>query len=526
MNTSSEQIQIYDTTLRDGAQTYGVSLSVKDRLSIAAKLDEFGIDYIEGGWPASNPNTTRFFSEVKKLDLPHSRISAFGSTRRAGTSMRKDVGAQTLLEADTAAVTIFGKSWRLHVKEALRTTLKENLSMISDTVSFMKDMGREVIYDAEHFFDGFLDDPEYTVKTLEAAVKGGADMVVLCDTNGGMMPEELGVIVRKMVKTLGVPIGIHTHNDSGVAVANTLEAVRRGAVHVHGTINGIGERCGNADLCGVIPNLALKYKRRFNPAVTIKAISQLSYYVAEFTNIPPDSNAPFVGHYAFAHKGGIHVSAVNRNPRCYEHVAPQSVGNVRRILVSEQSGKSNIDFKVKNMGLKLSRQKKQEILNMVKEKEIDGLVYEGADASFEILVQKAIKKHNDYFKLHGFRIIVENRGDDNVLSEATIKIEVKGEERLAVAEGDGPVNALDKALRTALEPFYPQLKYVHLSDFKVRVIDAKAGTAAKVRVLIESRDNEKEWGTVGISENLIEASWMALTDSIDYKLMKDENSCN
>ncbi len=526
MRPNQKRIQIYDTTLRDGAQTYGVSLSVKDRLAITAKLDEFGIDYIEGGWPASNPNTTRFFDEIRKLELKHSRISAFGSTRRAKTPIRNDAGTRMLLEVNTDAVTIFGKAWRLHVTDALRTTLKENLSMISDTVSYAKDKDREVIYDAEHFFDGYCADPDYAIKTLEAAVAAGADMIVLCDTNGGMMPDQLGAIVQETAAALNAPIGIHAHNDSGVAVANTLEGVRRGAVHIHGTINGTGERCGNADLCCVLPNLALKYNCTFNPAVSIKSVSQLSYYIAEFTNIPPQSNAPYVGHFAFAHKGGIHVSAVNRNPRCYEHVRPESVGNSRRILVSEQSGKSNIDFKVKNMGLKLSRDKKQEILTMVKEKEIDGLVYEGADASFEILVQKAIKKHNDYFKLHGFRIIVENRGDDNVLSEATIKIEVKGEERLAVAEGNGPVEALDKALRTALEPFYPQLKDVHLSDFKVRVIDAKAGTAAKVRVRIESRDDTKEWGTVGISENLIEASWMALTDSIDYKLMKDENTGN
>jgi 2-isopropylmalate synthase len=516
-------VKIYDTTLRDGQQAEGITYSLDDKLRIAQKLDEFGIHYIEGGWPGSNPKDAGFFQRIKNIKLKTAKIAAFGSTRHAKNTAADDPNIIALLKAETPVVTIFGKSWDLHVRDALRVTPKENLEMIADSVSYLKKQGREVIYDAEHFFDGYKSNPEYAIKTLQAAADAGAEVIALCDTNGGTMPNELANIMNAVKKAVSTPLGIHVHNDSGVAVANSIIAVDHGAVQIQGTMNGFGERCGNADLCVIIPNLILKYGINCIPKENLKLLTELSRYIAETANMVPNDKQPYVGYSAFAHKGGIHVSAIQRNPKTYEHTQPESVGNIRRVLVSDQAGKSNVFFKATELGIELDKStpEAKEIVNRIKDLEHLGYEFEAADGTFELLVKKAVGKHRSFFQLEGFRVIVEKRGN-KLVSEATIKVWVDDKFEHTAAEGDGPVDALDHALRKALIEFYPQLKKVRLTDYKVRVLDAKSGTGAKVRVLIESTDGKNEWGTVGISENILEASWQALVDSIEYQLLKEE----
>lgn len=518
-----KSIKLYDTTLRDGTQAEGINFSSEDKLLIARKLDEFGIHYIEGGWPGSNPKDIEFFKKIRAFKLRHARVAAFGSTRRAGTPVAHDVNVIRIREANTPVVTIFGKSWMLHVREVLRTTPDENCAMVVDTVRYFKKLGKELIYDAEHFFDGYMDDPDYAMRTLHAAEEGGADTIVLCDTNGGTIPSRLAEIIREVRCRLRTPMGIHSHNDSGLGVANALAAVAEGAVHVQGTINGYGERCGNANLTCIIPNLVLKMGVACVEKKRLSSLVELSRYVDEIANMAPDTRAPYVGSSAFAHKGGVHADAVLKNPRGYEHVTPETVGNLRRILVSELSGKSSVFMKARAMrlGLKKDEPALRDVLGVIKRLESEGYEFEAAEGSFKLLVEKALKRHHRFFDLEGFRVSVEKRRDGQLISEATIKVKVGSLFEHTAAVGDGPVNALDNSLRKALMPFYPSIADVQLVDYKVRVLNAKAGTAARVRVLVESKDREEMWGTVGVSENIIEASWQALVDSVEYKLLKD-----
>ena len=519
------EVKLYDTTLRDGAQGEGVSFSVGDKIKIAKKMDRFGIHYIEGGWPGSNPKDMGFFKEARKLKLKRSEVVAFGSTRRTKVTPANDENLKAILKSGVRTVTIFGKTWDMHVTDVLKASLEENLDIISETVEYLKSKGRTVFYDAEHFFDGYASNKEYALETLRAACKGGCDAIVLCDTNGGMITHELGTIVRGICNEFNNrTIGIHTHNDGGMGVANSIAAVDAGAKIVQGTINGYGERCGNADLCVIIPNLQLKMGYRCLPDARLKELTEVSRYVSELANMKQKDNQPFVGRSAFAHKGGVHVNAVMKNPETYEHVKPESVGNHRRILVSELSGKTSIILKAKEMELDLSKDdpKTRKILKLVQNLENQGYYFEAADGSFELLMKKALKKYKPFFSLEGFKVSIEKREDNTLISEATIKVKVNRKEEHTAAEGDGPVNALDNALRKALNKFYPTLAEMHLSDFKVRVLEEKAGTAAKVRVLIQSQDEKSSWGTVGVSENIIEASWQALVDSVEYKLLKDK----
>jgi len=520
-----QEIKLYDTTLRDGSQGEGISFSATDKIKIAKKLDLLGIHYIEGGWPGSNPKDMEFFRGAKKLRLKKSELVAFGSTRRAKTSPAKEANLKALLKSGMRTITIFGKTWDLHVTDALKVSLQENLSMIQETVEYLKSKKLQVFYDAEHFFDGYLSNKEYALATLYAAVKGGCDAIVLCDTNGSMITSELTIIARAVRDEFNAKlIGIHTHNDSGMAVANSLAAVEIGCHMVQGTINGYGERCGNADLCVIIPNLQLKMGYKCLSAAKLKELTEVSHYVSEISNMKQQDNQPFVGRSAFAHKGGVHIDAVMKNPKTYEHVEPGVVGNHRRILVSELSGKTSIILKAKEMELDLSKDdpKTKKILKLVQNLENQGYYFEAADGSFELLMKKALKKYKPFFALEGFKVIIEKREDRTLISEATIKLKVNRRKEHTAAEGDGPVNALDNALRKALNKFYPTLAEMHLSDFKVRVLDEKAGTAAKVRVLIQSQDQKSSWGTVGVSENIIQASWQALVDSVEYKLLKDK----
>ncbi|MCD6081105.1 MAG: citramalate synthase [Candidatus Omnitrophica bacterium 4484_49] len=519
----SRKIEIYDTTLRDGAQTEGISFSVKDKLAITKKLDEFGIHYIEGGWPGSNPKDMEYFDKVKKLRLKNSKIVAFGSTRKPGIKVGKDKNLQALLKAGTEYITVFGKSWDLHVHKVLRTGLQENLDMIFDTVSYLKKRGFKVFFDAEHFFDGYRENPEYALKTLQAAGSAGADLLVLCDTNGGMLPSWIGEIIREVKSRVETALGIHAHNDTGMAVANSIQAIQEGCVHVQGTINGYGERCGNADLCVILPNIKLKLGLNCIRDDNLKKLTELSHFVAEVSNMKPVENQPYVGGSAFTHKGGVHINAVMKDPRTYEHILPEAVGNKRKLLVSELSGKSSIVIKAQEYGFQLDKNKKitHKLHKLLQELEHKGYHFEAAEGSFELLLKKQLGKLKKFFTLESFRVIVEKRKDESIISEATIKLRVNNKPEYTVAEGDGPVNALDKALRKALHQFYPVLAEMRLADFKVRVLDEKAGTAAKVRVLIQSQDSEESWATIGVSENIIEASWQALLDSIEYKLMKE-----
>ncbi|HHT47282.1 MAG TPA: citramalate synthase [Firmicutes bacterium] len=517
-----KKFYIYDTTLRDGAQREGISFSVSDKLEIVKLLDSLGVDYIEGGWPGSNPKDIEFFDRLKGLTLKHAKVSAFGSTRRAHIDVDADENIKAILEAKTPAVAIVGKSWDFHVTQALGTTLEENLSMIADTVAYLKEKGLEVIFDAEHFFDGFFNNPDYALQTIRTAAENGADAVVLCDTNGGTMPLDVKKIIQKVKKVIDAPLGIHAHNDCGMGVANSIIALQSGAVHVQGTINGYGERCGNADLCCVIPNMYFKLGiKKFKPE-QLKELTRISKVVAELANMIPLDGQPYVGRNAFTHKGGIHVDAVVKHASTYEHANPEEVGNKRRILVSELSGKSSILSKAREEEIQLIKNypEAKEVLQAIKKMEHEGYQFEGAEGSFELLIWKTLKTYNPLFKLEGFRVILdkERRGSDLYI-EATIKLTVGNRSVHTVAEGNGPVNALDNALRKALEEIYPEIKNIKLIDYKVRVLDGKDGTGAKVRVLITSQDGNKRWGTVGVSENIIEASWVALVDSIEYGLL-------
>jgi 2-isopropylmalate synthase len=522
---AARAVSIYDTTLRDGSQAEDVSFSVGDKLRIAERLDDFGVAYIEGGFPGSNPRDEEFFREAARLKLGHARLAAFGSTRKAKNRVGEDDGIRALLRAGTPVVTIFGKSWDLHVTDALRIDLGRNLELIADSVAYLKGGVDEVFFDAEHFFDGYKRNPAYALDTLEAAAGAGADCLVLCDTNGGLLPHEIVPILEQVrLRLPGASLGIHVHNDAETAVANTLMAVAWGVRHVQGTINGIGERCGNANLCSIIPAAQCKLGLDVVPPAKLAGLRGLSRFVDELANLAPLRHQPYVGDSAFAHKGGVHVSAVGRNPETYEHLPPETVGNRSRVLVSDLSGTANILHKAAELDLHLPNADADTrlILEKLKELEHKGFQFEGAEASFEILSRKILGTHQRFFDLKGARVIVEKRREGEAcISEATIKVAVGGVVEHTAAEGDGPVNALDNALRKALEKFYPMLREVRLVDFKVRVLTAQAGTAAQVRVLIDSGDGTDRWGTVGVSENIIEASWQALVDSIEYKLIKD-----
>ena len=520
-----KRIHIFDTTLRDGTQGEKVSFSAEDKFRIAKRLDEFGIDYIEGGWPGSNPKDMAFFEKAKTHSFSHAKVVAFGSTCRSGNKASEDPNLRALIEAKTPSVSLFGKSWLLHVTEALKITPEENLMLISDSVSHLKEYGKEVIYDAEHFFDGYKDNPEYAINTLQAAGDAGADVLVLCDTNGGTLPHTISEIVKEVRGRVKTPVGIHTHNDSEMAVANAVAAVEAGAVHVQGTINGYGERCGNANLCSIIPNLQLKMGYSCIPDDQMVHLSTLSKFVSELGNLTPDNKQPYVGKSAFAHKGGVHVSAVIKNEQTYEHIRPEQVGNSRRVLVSDLSGKSNVSYKSKELGFDFDKKsvESSKIVSELKKLENEGYQFEAAEASFELLVKELSNNAPEFFSLEGFRVIMERNADGVSRSEATIKVCVNGQMELSAAEGNGPVHALDAALRRALCEFYPEINTMHLQDYKVRVLNEKDGTGAKVRVLIDSAKDSTSWGTVGVSENIIDASWKALSEGIIYFLM-NQNS--
>lgn len=513
-------VRLYDTTLRDGTQGEGFQLSLLDKLRIAKRLDAFGIDYIEGGWPGSNPKDVEFFQEAKKLELTQAKLAAFGSTRRANTPVEEDAQVRLLLEAETPVVTIFGKSWELHVTEVLRTTAEENRAMIRDTVSHLKKHGREVVYDAEHFFDGYKDSPEHALASLEAAAEGGADSLVLCDTNGGTLPAEVMEICAAVKARIpNVDLGIHTHNDCELAVANAIAAVDAGAVQVQGTINGYGERTGNCNLTSVIPILHLKMDLPVAPDLT--KLRDLSYYVDDVSNNPHFARAAFVGRTAFAHKGGMHVNAVQKLARSYEHIVPETVGNAQNILVSELSGQSNILIKAEQLGIKLDKgsAEAKRILQKVKELENTGYSFEAAGGSLELLIRRELGMYEKPFELKEFHTSFRQyRDGHDPVCEATVKVYVGDVSEYTVAEGNGVVNALDKALRQALLPFFPEISEVSLTDYKVRIIDGHDATEAKTRVLIDSTDGKRSWGTMGVSGNIIEASWIALVDGIDLFL--------
>ena len=519
-----DQLEIYDTTLRDGAQAEDVTFSAEDKVRVAQRLDELGVHYIEGGWPGANPKDIEFFRMIKEIPLKHAAVIAFGSTRKASNPVQKDPNIQALLEAETTIITLFGKSWSLHVTDALGISLATNLGIIGDSVAHLRSKNRRVFYDAEHFFDGYKTNPDYALETIRRAVQAGAERVILCDTNGGTMPWEIKDICRIVQRECAAPLGIHAHNDCDMAVANSLMAIEMGVVQVQGTINGIGERCGNANLCSIIPNLQLKMKR---PVLgdRLAHLKEVSGFVTEIANLMPNKHQPYVGDSAFAHKGGVHIHAVLKNPATYEHVVPSLVGNRQRMLVSDYAGRSGLLEKVEAFGIKLDKHdaKVQELIATLKERENEGYQFEGAEGSFELLMRKAMGSHTPSFQLMGFRVIVEKKQDHGLsISEATVMVKVGDAVEHAAAVGAGPVNALDHALRKSLEKFYPQLREVKLLDYKVRVLSATRGTESKVRVLIESGDHKDKWGTVGVSENIIEASWQALADSIEYKLLESE----
>jgi 2-isopropylmalate synthase len=516
-------IEIYDTTLRDGAQHEGISFSVEDKLRIASALDRLGVDYIEGGWPGSNPKDIEFFARAEQLHLKHATLAAFGSTRHVGVQVESDDNVSALLSAKTTTVTIFGKSWDAQVRRVLETTLAENLRMISDTVSYLKEAGKRVIYDAEHFFDGYRSEPGYAMDTLLAASEAGADVVVLCDTRGGSLPMDMERVFAKVMPKLNVPIGIHAHNDSETAVANTLSAVASGASHVQGTINGYGERCGNANLCSVIPALILKLGKKCLSGEGLAVLKETAHRVSELANLPLDSRLPYVGSSAFAHKGGVHVNAFVKWEESYQHIDPSAVGNKSRVLVSELSGKSNIVHKARELGIGIPRASSQtkNALNQIKRLEREGFEFEGADGSVELIVHRAGPDYDPPFSLVGFHVLVKEGNGNKMVSEATVKVEVDGQVMHTAAEGNGPVDALNLAVRKALLPVYPYLSDVRLTDYKVRILDEQAGTAARTRVLITSSNGRNSWNTVGSSTNIIEASWYALADGLEYALLKE-----
>jgi 2-isopropylmalate synthase len=515
------EVEIYDTTLRDGSQGEGINFSVLDKLRIAEKLDSFGVHYIEGGWPGSNPKDIEFFNEAKLKKFKRAKLAAFGSTRRKDVAVADDDQVRLLLDAETPVVTIFGKSWLLHVKKVLRTTADENLAMIADTVRFLKDNGKFVVYDAEHAFDGFKDNAEYALATWQAAEKAGADVIALCDTNGGSLPGEIAKINGTARAKLRVRLGIHTHDDAGLGVANALVALETGASHVQGTINGYGERTGNCNLTSVIPNVVFKLGKSCVPSSALPHLKELSQFVDEIANFRHNPRQPWVGSAAFAHKGGTHVNAVQKIVSSYEHIDPASVGNTRNVLISDLAGRSNIVLKARELGIQLSNEAPElrEILARVKALEHQGYEFEAAGGSLAVLIRKILHHQALPIEVKAYHVSMRFEGKSSVC-EATIKVQVDGKSAHTVAEGDGPVNALDSALRGALAGFYPQVKNIRLTDYKVRILDSGSGTAAKTRVLIQSSDGRDEWGTVGVSDNIIEASLQALVDSMDYRLVK------
>ena len=522
-------IYIYDTTLRDGSQGEQVNFSAEEKLRIARKLDEVGIHYIEGGWPGSNPKDLRFFEMARQENFQNARLSAFGSTRRPDRTPRDCQNIQALLEAETPVVTIFGKTWDLHATEILGVSLDENLDIIGESVAYLKEMGKEVIYDAEHFFDGYKSNPGYALETIKKAFAAGADMIVLCDTNGGTMTWDVANILEKVKDIIPVEkLGIHAHNDCGLAVANSLYAARMGVRMIQGTVNGYGERCGNADLISIIGNLDLKMKMESLNETSVRYLTSLSRYVSDVANIPPVNARPFVGRSAFAHKGGVHVSAVLKNPLAYEHIDPALVGNQRRVVVSDLAGKSNIEYKAREFGVKLDENNglSRKIVQKIKKMEDQGYQFDAADGSLALLIRRATGEFREPFVLESFRVIDEKTKSNASWAQATIKISVGKDHEITAAEGNGPVNALDNALRKALRKFYPQVDAMHLVDFKVRILEGSEGTAAKVRVLLESRDENEIWTTIGVSTNVIEASWQALVESIQYKLCKENMNKN
>jgi len=543
-SAATPPVWIYDTTLRDGAQREGLSLSIEDKLRIAHKLDELGVPFIEGGWPGANPKDVQFFWQLKEAPLQQAEVVAFCSTRRPGKTADTDPMLQAILAAGTHWVTLFGKSWDLHVVESLQTTLAENLAMIGETIAFLRSQGRRVIYDAEHWFDGYKANPDYARQTLASARQAGAEWLVLCDTNGGTLPHEVSQIVSEVQGWLlaqsaidgNLPpqLGIHTHNDSGVAVANAIAAVQQGATMVQGTMNGYGERCGNANLCSVIPNLQLKLGHPCLPAERLKSLTDASRFISELANLAPDDHAPFVGLSAFAHKGGIHVSAVEKNPKTYEHIIPEAIGNRRRIVVSDQSGLSNILAKARNFGIELNKQDatSRQLLNRLKELEHEGYQFEAAEASFELLMREVLGQRPSFFELRGFQVHCDNLPSEahwKTRSLATVKVVINDHEILEAAEGNGPVSALDRALRKALMNFYPAIAEFQLSDYKVRILDGRSGTDAKTRVLIESSNGQQRWTTVGVSGNIIEASYQAVVEGLEYGLLQQAHpltTCN
>lgn len=532
-NTSTNQIWIYDTTLRDGAQREGLSLSLEDKVRIAHRLDQLGIPFIEGGWPGANPKDVQFFWKMKEQPLSQAELVAFCSTRRPGTRAAEDSSLQAILAAGTHWVTIFGKSWDLHVTESLKTTLEENLAMIRDTIEYLRSQGRQVIYDAEHWFDGYKHNPQYALKTLETAIAAGVQWLVFCDTNGGTLPHEVSQIIKDVIEAFPIlateqapKLGIHTHNDADMAVANAIASVMEGVKMVQGTMNGYGERCGNANLCSVIPNLQLKLNYACIEDEQLKQLTQASRFISEIANLAPDEHAPFVGISAFAHKGGIHVSAVERDPHTYEHLEPEKIGNRRRIVISDQAGLSNVLAKARTFGIDLDKQNPacRQILNRLKELENQGYQFEAAEASFELLMREALGQRKKFFELKGFQVhcdIVPCDTDAECVpyALATIKVAVNGKDILEAAEGNGPVAALDAALRKALVNFYPTIGEFELKDYKVRILDGHTGTSAKTRVLIESSNGHQRWTTVGVSTNILEASYQAVVEGLEYGLL-------
>ena len=516
------KILIFDTTLRDGTQAEKISFSSEDKIRIAQRLDMLGVDYIEGGWPGSNPKDMEFFKKIEDIKFKNAKIVAFGSTKHVKNKVEEDNNIKALLDANTSVVSIFGKSWIFHVNNALRIKLEENLDLIRESIIYLKKFNKEVIFDAEHFFDGYKDNKEYALKTIKVAEESGADSIVLCDTNGGTLTSELIKIIKHVKKEVNIPLGIHAHNDSGLAVANSIAAVENGCVQVQGTINGFGERCGNADLCSVIPDLQLKANYNCIPKNNMKELTSLSRFLSEIANLSHPNNLPFTGKSAFAHKGGIHVNAIMKDSKSYEHISPEIVGNKQRVLISDLSGKSNINYKAKELNIDVEKHKGSitDIVKKLKDMEYSGFQYEAAEGSLELLIQKINDDFSEYFNLKGFRILIEKDKSGALRSEAIIRVNVGDKMEHTAAEGNGPINALDNALRKALIKFYPEINDIKLSDYKVRVLNAKDATGSKVRVLIDSKANGYSYGTVGVSENIIEASWQALTESILYYLMK------
>jgi 2-isopropylmalate synthase len=512
-------IQIYDTTLRDGTQSEGFTLSSNDKVRIAQKLDELGVAFIEGGWPGSNPKDVEFFERARDIQWKNALIAAFGSTCRVKGGPEDDANIKALLDSQTPICTIFGKTWTLHVREVLLTTLEDNLRIIEQSVAYLKANGKRVIYDAEHFFDGYKADASYALETLCAAIRGGAETVVLCDTNGGTLPWEVERIIRDLKPALAHPFGIHTHNDSECAVVNSLAAIREGAIQVQGTINGVGERCGNANLISIMADLELKMGYQCLPEGNISNLYDLSHFVAEVANITPDEHLPFVGKSAFAHKGGVHVAAMRRSAQSYQHVEPELVGNKMRVVVSDLSGRGNLLSKAEEHGVEVEGEEVVSVLNDVKDLESRGFSFEAAEASVTMMLKRQEYGYKPPFELVDFFVNVEHRQGRGIFAEAMVKVRVQGELLHTAAEGNGPVNALDNALRKALLGYYPQLRNFHLSDYKVRILDSDHGTEAITRVLIDTRNSTTRWSTVGASTNIIEASWRALADSMEYGLM-------